>query len=112
MFATTYGLLTQTLRMDMVDNVRCNYQWPIRWGQEVGGGVLTSFPQVNCSKTCYLTLKCFVVKHLNMLKITYDSSRQDFKPLTCIVSNLNNFHPFEVVDRVSETQLEVSENSN
>ena len=28
------------------------------------------------------------------------------------MSNLNNFHSFEVVDRVSETQLQVSENSS
>ena len=28
------------------------------------------------------------------------------------LSNLNNFHSLEVVDRVSETQLQVGENSN
>ena len=28
------------------------------------------------------------------------------------LSNLNNLHPLEVVDRVSETQLQVGENSN
>ena len=38
---------------------------------------------------------------LSMLKIKYD-----------IMSNLNNFHSLEVVDRVSETQLQVGENSN
>ena len=32
--------------------------------------------------------------------------------LTSILSNLNNFHSLEVVDRVSETQLQVGENSN
>ena len=32
--------------------------------------------------------------------------------LTSILSNLNNFHSLEVVDRVSGTQLQVSENSN
>ena len=26
------------------------------------------------------------------------------------LSNLNNFHPLEVVDRVTETQLQVGEN--
>ena len=31
---------------------------------------------------------------------------------TSILSNLNNFHSREVVDRVSETQLQVGENSN
>ena len=30
--------------------------------------------------------------------------------LTSDLSNLNNFHPLEVVDRVSETQLQVGEN--
>ena len=29
-----------------------------------------------------------------------------------ILSNLNNFHSLEVVDRVSETQLQVGENSD
>ena len=29
-----------------------------------------------------------------------------------MLSNLNNFHSLEVVDRVSETQLQVGENSN
>ena len=32
-----------------------------------------------------------------------------FNPLTAELFNLN-FHPLEVVDRVSETQLQVSEN--
>ena len=34
-----------------------------------------------------------------------------WKQLTSILSNLNNFHSLEVVDRVSETQLQVGENS-
>ena len=42
---------------------------------------------------------------LNMLKIKCDINQQDLK-------NLNNFHTLEVVDRVSETQLQVGENSN
>ena len=32
--------------------------------------------------------------------------------LTSILSNQNNFHSLEVVDRVSETQLQVGENSS
>ena len=32
--------------------------------------------------------------------------------LEIILSNLNNFHPLEVMDGVSETQLHVGENSN
>ena len=32
------------------------------------------------------------------------------KRITSILSNLNNFHSLEVVDRVSETQLHVGEN--
>ena len=32
--------------------------------------------------------------------------------LNSILSDLNNFHSLEVVDRVSETQLQVGENSN
>ena len=35
-----------------------------------------------------------------------------WKQLTSIQSNLNNFHSLEVVDRVSETQLQVGENSD
>ena len=33
-----------------------------------------------------------------------------WKELTSILSNLNNFHLLQVVDRVRETQLQVSEN--
>ena len=35
-----------------------------------------------------------------------------WKQLTSILSNLNNFHSLEVVDRVSETQFQVGENSD
>ena len=35
-----------------------------------------------------------------------------WKQLISIFSNLNNFHSLEIVDRVSETQLQVGENSN
>ena len=35
-----------------------------------------------------------------------------WKLLTSILSNPNNFHSLEVVDRVSETQLQVGENSD
>ena len=34
-----------------------------------------------------------------------------FEKLTSILSNLNNFHSLEVVDRVSETQFQVGENN-
>ena len=47
-----------------------------------------------------------------MLNIKCDIKQQDLKELTSILSNLNNFHSLEVVDRVSETQLQVGENSN
>ena len=48
-----------------------------------------------------------------MLKIKYDINQQDLKRVDLsILSNLNNFHSLEVVDRVSETQLQVGENSN
>ena len=36
----------------------------------------------------------------------------DLKMLTPNFSNLNNFHLLEVVDCVSETQLQMGENSN
>ena len=50
---------------------------------------------------------------LKMLKIKCDIKRKEFtKSLTSILSNLNNFHSLEVVCRVSETQLQVGENSN
>ena len=53
---------------------------------------------------------------LNMLKIKCDINQQDLKRvdlhLNFNLSNLNNFHSLEVVDRVSETQLQVSENSD
>ena len=49
-----------------------------------------------------------------MLKIKCDILQQDLKKVDLgpILSNLNNFHSLEVVDRVSETQLQVGENSN
>ena len=47
-----------------------------------------------------------------MLKIKCDINQQDLKTADLILSNLNNFHSLEVVDRVSETQLQVGENSN
>ena len=40
------------------------------------------------------------------------STSKIWKELTSILSNLNNFHSLEVVDRVSETQLQMGENSN
>ena len=40
------------------------------------------------------------------------STSKIWKELTSILSNLNNFHSLEVVDRVSETQLQVGDNSN
>ena len=47
-----------------------------------------------------------------MLKINVTSSRKIEKELTSILSNLNNFHSLEVVDRINETQIQVGENSN
>ena len=50
---------------------------------------------------------------LNMLNIKCDINQQDLKRvITSILSNLNNFHSLDIVDRVSETQLQVGENSN
>ena len=46
-----------------------------------------------------------------MLKIKCDINQQDLKRFD-ILSNLYNLHSLEVVDRVSETQLQVGENSN
>ena len=53
-----------------------------------------------------------------MVKIKRDIKQQNYKfsqiskSLTSILSNLNNFRLLEVVDRVSETQLKLGENSN
>ena len=47
-----------------------------------------------------------------MLKIKCDINQQGLKKFTFILSHLNNFHSLEVVDRVSETQFQVGENSN
>ena len=41
-----------------------------------------------------------------MLKIKRDINRQDFE------INLDNFHTLKVVDRVSEAELQVGENSS
>ena len=43
-------------------------------------------------------------------QVKCDINQQYLK--TSILSNLNNFHSFQVVDRVSETQLQVGENSD
>ena len=47
-----------------------------------------------------------------MLKIKSDINQEDLTFVDLILSNLNNFHSREVVDRVSETQLQVRKNSN
>ena len=47
-----------------------------------------------------------------MLKIKYNINQQYLKTVESILSNLNNFHSLEVVDRVSETQFQVGENSD
>ena len=45
-----------------------------------------------------------------MLKIKCEINQQGLKRTDLpILSNLNNFHSLEVVDRVSETQLQVGE---
>ena len=48
-----------------------------------------------------------------MVKIRRDSDQQDFKIADPhgMLSNLNNCHSLEVVNRVRETQLKVAENS-
>ena len=47
-----------------------------------------------------------------MLAIKHDLNQQDFKIVDLIFSNLNNFHSLQIVDRVSETQLQAGENYN
>ena len=44
-----------------------------------------------------------------MLKIKCDINQQDLKRGTSVLSNRYNFHSLEVVDRVSQTQLQVGE---
>ena len=45
-------------------------------------------------------------------KIKREINQQDFKIVDFHFENLNNFHSIEAVDRASETQLQVAENSN
>ena len=47
-----------------------------------------------------------------LLKLKVTSISMISESLTLIVSSLNNFHSLEFVNRVSEAQLQVSENSN
>ena len=47
-----------------------------------------------------------------MLRIKRDINQQDFKIVDTHFSNLNNFHSVEVVDRVSDAQHRVGENSD
>ena len=49
---------------------------------------------------------------LNMLKIKCDINEQYLKTVDLHFVNLNNFHLLDVVDRVSETQLQVGANSD
>ena len=86
--------------------------------------------EVSCTQVCYCIarfipstasaeyIRVFIlywhIKYhlLNILKMKCDINQQDLKRLTSILSTMNNFHSLEVVDRVSETQLQVGENSN
>ena len=45
-----------------------------------------------------------------LLKLKVTSISMISETLTLIVSNLNNFHSLKFVNRVSEAQLQVSEN--
>ena len=47
-----------------------------------------------------------------MLKIKCDINQQALKTVDLHLSNLNNFHSLEIVDRVSETQFQVGEYSD
>ena len=50
---------------------------------------------------------------LNILTIKCDIKQQGLKRVDRhFGKSLNNFHSLEIVDRVSETQLQVDENSN
>ena len=47
-----------------------------------------------------------------MLKIKRDKNQEDFKIVDpFVLSNMNNFQSLEVMKRVSDTQLQMSENS-
>ena len=68
-------------------------------------------PLLVCTDYLFLLAHCISnIKHVENKNFTPISNI--CKQLTSIFPNLNNFHSLEVVDRVSETQLQVSENSN
>ena len=46
----------------------------------------------------------------NIFKLKRDINQLDFCIATLILADLIHFHPLEVVNRVSETQLQVGEN--
>ena len=46
-----------------------------------------------------------------MVMIKYDINQQHLKTVDLHFANLINLHSFEVVDRVSETQFQVDQNS-
>ena len=52
----------------------------------------------------------FTSNLLNVLTIKWDINQQDLKIVASTLSNLNNFHSLEAVDRVSGDNM--SENSN
>ena len=65
---------------------------------------------VHISFLHFLSAHC--ISAFNILKIKSDNNQQNLKFVDLPLSNLYNFHSLEVVDRVSETQLQVGENSN
>ena len=65
----------------------------------------------------YIILLCIFfywdIKYQFSNMIKRDIKQQDLKPVHLCFVNLNNFHPPPPLeDRISETQLQVGENSN
>ena len=60
----------------------------------------------------YIFIDTFNTSFWTCLLQNVPSINRIFESLTLILSNLNNFHSLEVVERVSETPRQVAENSN
>ena len=73
--------------------------------------LLAELPACPVTNTNTISIACERV--LNVLEMKRAINQQVFQIVDLhFIKNLNDFHSFKVVDRVSETQFQVSENVN
>ena len=70
------------------------------------------FTSLAADYICFSFLLAHQIPAREYVNIQRDVNQQDFKIFDLYIVNVDNFHSFEVVDRVSETQIQVGKNSN